>query len=276
MNLASNITKNEHYIPQFYQESWECKERKKHIWSFDKSTCSIKMVAIKNNCSKDYLYEADENDPNNLFEKKHKVEYEDKYCGQFRNLLSSINCLMHASDSDKEMLIDIFLNFSSRHPYNLYNNPINNALVSRFSIGNIDKRVETRWLLNLLPFCNINDMNDYKVEILISKSSDLCFSDCITIDNQYGNIKFFPLTPNVVACFSKKTGCVDKCIRRINDEEKLKFLNMYIASDYVRKIYANNKDTIELVRNKYIFHKRYIEPVCKKYLGDIGVKINVK
>ena len=276
MILVSDITKNEHFIPRFFQESWECKERKKHIWSFDKSTCSIKMVAIKHNCSEDYLYEADENNPNNLFEKKHKAEYEDKYCGQFRNLLSSINCLLCASDNDKKMLNDMFLNFSSRHPSNLYNNPLNNALVSSFNIGDIDKVVEKRWLLNLLPFCNINDINDYKVEVLLSNSSDLCFCDCITLGNQYGNIKFFPLAPNAVACFSKESGCVDKSIRRITDEEKQKFLNMYIASNYVRKIYANNKDTVELVRDKYIFYKRYIEPVCKKYLGNAGVKLNVK
>ena len=270
MNHESDLTRDDHFIPQFYQNSWECSEKRKHVWRFEKKYLSVDTVAIKKNCSEEYLYEADKNAPDNVFEKKHKQEIEDVYCVKLKSLLDRINCIVNITDEDKEAIITLFENFSSRHPDNLYKNPINNAIVSHFTIGDSNEEREKRFFLNILPFTDIISLDAYKVELLFSPQGYIVFSDCITIGNQYSDEMYFPLSPYVVALISKSDGCIDKSIKRITAREIDSLINLYIASGKVTRIFSNNKQLIGFVKEKYIFWKKHINPFVEKALrGEI-------
>ena len=264
--MSNKGTVNSHYIPKLYQRNWECKEAKKHVWQFEKDYQTTKKVAIKNNCSARYLYEPDVNHPTNVFEMKHKQEIEDVYCEKLRSLLKRINCIVNISENDKNIILTLFKNFSTRNPDNLYNNPINNAIVSNFTLGDTDKEREKRFLLNILPFTDISSLDGYKVELLYSPQGYICFSDCITIESQYYDEMYFPLSPYVVAFVSKSARSIDKNIRRITVREIDSIINMYIASDKVKRIYSDKKQLIDYIKERYIFWEKYINPSIMKML----------
>ena len=264
------MTKNQHYIPQFYQRLWEC-EKKGHIWELDKrhkknADKGIRMQAIRTRNSQEYLYEADKDNPNNAIENWYS-KFETLYAELHRKLIDSRACLCKISDNDKLVLCRLFANFSARNPINLYNSQKNNALASHFTLGESNPIIDRRYIQNLVAFTEgemitvfgtekekwntqmlgefTRKLYSYNVQILVSPEQRIVFCDNIIEQVSYPDEYYFPIHPTMLAIFSKSQRFEDKSIRQITDREYARFIKLYLENDNVKRIYANRKDVLE-------------------------------
>lgn len=251
------MTTNQHFIPQFYQRYWQC-ERKGYIWALDKKFSNVRQRPIKSNCSIDNLYEVDEKKPTNIFENFYREEIEDKYAKDYARLINSRNCRLYFDLADKTMICRLYSNFSARNIINLYKNPQNHALVSHFTLGgNIDRRIERKWLLNVLPFSGSDfeeKLLQYGVHFLVLDKPNIIFSDCLIEQVCYADEYYFPICPYIVAYFSKKNTTEDGVIKKITDEEYKRFLDLYINSSYILQLYSNNRNILDDINRNYHFY----------------------
>lgn len=262
--------KNQHYIPQFYQKLWEC-EQKGRLWELDKryknnADKGIRMQAIRNRNSEEYLYEADKENPNNIIENWYG-RFETAYSEHYKKLIDSRACLCKISDKDKLLLCRMFANLSARNQINLYNNQKNNEIASHFTLGEQDSLIDKRYIQNLVAFAegemavvfereNENEnlqmlgefagkLYSYNVQILFSPEDQIVFCDNIIEQVSYQDEYFFPLHPSMLAVFSGSQCYEDKSIRKITSKDFEKFVRLYLENDIVKRIYANNKDILE-------------------------------
>ena len=249
------MTKNQHYIPQFYQKYWEC-DRKGYLWVLDKKHNNIRQAAIKSNCSAEYLYEADVNDPTNIFEDIYKTEIEDKYARAYSKLVNSRNVHCRISASDKAMICKLFANFSARNSLNLYNNPVNNFIASHFVIDGSNLKVERRYIQNVMPFSNDlfeSRLLSYNIQILTSDKPDIVFCDSLIEQIYYPDEYFFPICPYMTAYFSSTGKGLDGLIRKITTDEYNRMVGLYAVDQRVNKIFARDKTVLEDVKSQYHF-----------------------
>lgn len=262
------MTKNQHYIPQFYQKIWEC-EKKGHIWQLDKQHKNnidkgIRMKAIRTQNSENCLYEVDKNNPNNNIENLYG-KFETRYAKKYRNLIKDLKKerICKISDNDKHTLCKLFANFSARHPINIYDNEINNNLASHFILdrkasnnkidpninkrymqnyialieGSVFKEVESNFARFLWNYCNI--------QIFTSDEENIVYCDNIIGQISYSDEYYFPMSPTILAKFSTKSYVKDKPVVKITSEEYQRFIQLYLSSPTVKRIYASNKHTLE-------------------------------
>ena len=229
----------------------------------DKKYKKIKYRSIKKNCSKDYLYEGDEEAPNNAFEDFYNA-FETKYAPQYANLIKARFCLRRVGLKQKKLLCLLYAHFSSRNETNLYENRQNHALASHFTIGIDDKRVDRRFLLNAIALSNSGtldpDASDfakhlmtYNIEILMTTTPKIIFTDSILQQTHGEEEYFFPLCPTMVARFTKAEDVVDRNVRIISEDEYARFIDLYVRSQYAWKMYASNKQVLEDIKEKYVF-----------------------
>lgn len=250
------MTKNQHFIPQFYQRYWQC-ERTGYIWALDKRYNNVRQRPIKHNCSSELLYEANKKRPTNLFENFYKEEIENKYGDRFARLIKSRNCLLKITESDKTMICKLFTNFSARNDINLYQNLQNHTLASFFTLGDgIDRTVERRYLLNVIASSGgffENHLLSYKIQILVSDKPNIIFCDRIVEQVCYPDEYFFPICPYMVALFSRTNDSEDMIVRRILDEEYRRFLELYIISPFTSQLYSQDKAVLDNIKKNYSF-----------------------
>lgn len=258
------MVKNQHYIPRFYQKYWEC-ERNGYLWSLEKkySKQGIRQHSIRNNCSREYIYEGDPQKPDNIFECKYS-EFEVKCAPRYANLINGRFCLQQATLKQKKMICLLYAHFSARNKTNVYENVNNFIVASHFTLGIKDKKVDSRYMLNMVALTNggtidentsdfAEELMTYKMQILISDKPNIIFSDSILQQMHNSEEYFFPLCPTMVARFIKSDEATDREIRRITDKEYSRFIDLYATSTYVWQLYASNKATLEEIRRKYIF-----------------------
>ena len=261
------MTKNQHFIPRFYQKYWEC-EKPGHLWSYDKQYKTIRQRPITANCSEEYLYEADVDNPDNAME--HWLgKFETLYSGRYKKLITSRTCINTLSEQDKILICKFFSNFSARNPKNVYNNPENNLLAARFTLGIEDKKIDRR-SINLLLATAEGGMSDIfspkeeilgdfeetlrssKIQLLYTAEPTIVFCDSIVKEVSCAGECFFPLCPNMVAHFSWDKNVEDRTVRRMTDEQYRRFILLYTRSRLVKRIYAQSKDVLEkIIRRAY-------------------------
>lgn len=259
------MTTKQHFIPQFYQRYWEC-EKKGFLWELDKRHTNgtdkgIRRQAIRTRNIQDYLYEADEDNPDNAIENWYG-KFETLYAARYEKLINSRTCLCRISDNDKRMICRLFANFSARNPINLYNSPKNNAIASHFTLGEPNKRIDRRYIQNLVAFTEGgmneifgDDQNIYsnfeeeliscKLQVLVTDQPRIVFCNRLSEQVCYYNEYYFPVCPTMVASFSKSDNINDKEIRKMTSEEYKKFIQLYLKNKSVEKIYAINKSVLE-------------------------------
>lgn len=264
------MTTNQHYIPQFYQRLWEC-EKKGYLWELDKrhrknADKGIRMQAIRTHNSQNCLYEADKAKPDNAIENWY-CEFETKFAESYRKLIDSRACLCKISDDDKLMLCKLFANFSARNPKNLYYNRKNNALASRFTLGEPNPVIDRRYIQNLIAFAEgemievfgranekgnpemlgefARKLFDCNIQILVSSKSNIVFCDNIIEQVSYLNEYYFPICPTMLAVFSMEPHASDKNVRKIAPEEYKRFSQLYLKCNTIERIYANSRCVLE-------------------------------
>lgn len=265
------MTSNQHYIPQFYQKMWTC-EQDGYMWRLDKQdgNCEIRKSPIRHSNSEEYLYEADPADPNNVVENCYG-KFETRYSKPFHNLIKTMTCLCRISDEEKLMLCKLFANFSARHPSNLYNNSQNNILASWFTLGESDETIDRRFIQNCIAFAEgemievldggddkiendvslgsfANKLSNCTIQILVSNKSNIVFCDSLIQQVSYANEFYFPICPTMLAVFSCEQKGIDKGVRKIQQSEYERFVQLYLRDSHVHYIYANNRDTLEKLR----------------------------
>ena len=259
------MTTNQHFIPQFYQRYWEC-EQKGFLWELDKrhingTNRGIRRQAIRTRNSQDNLYEADEDNPNNAIENWYS-KFETLYAVRYSKLINSRLCLCRIPENDKLMICRLFAHFSARNPINLYNSSRNNALASHFTLGEPNKKIDRRYIQNLVAFTE-GGMNEIfgddqkiysnfekeliscKLQFLVTDEPKIVFCNRLIEQICYLNEYYFPVCPTIVAFFSKSDDINDKEIRKMTSEEYKRFIQLYLRSKSVEKIYANNKGALE-------------------------------
>lgn len=259
------MTTNQHFIPQFYQRYWEC-EQKGFLWELDKRHINgtdrgIRRQAIRTRNSQDYLYEIDGDNPDNAIENWYS-KFETLYAVRYNNLISSRLCLYRISENDKLMICRLFAHFSARNPINLYNSPRNNAVASHFTIGEPNKKIDRRYIQNLVAFTE-GGMNEIfgdnqkiyshfekeliscKLQFLVTDEPRIVFCNGLIEQVSYLNEYYFPVCPTMVAFFSKSDDINDKEMRKMTSEEYKRFIQLYLRSKNVAQIYANNKSVLE-------------------------------
>ena len=254
------MTKNQHYIPRFYQRYWEC-ETKGCLWSYDKRRGSIRQRPISANCSEDYLYEPDIDNPDNAMENKFG-KFEKMYSDPYKSLMDRIACIRKLSEQDKKMICKLFANFSARHPKNLYNNSVNNRRASIYTLGIKDKNIDRR-SINLLYASAVGGMSVVfdqeneilspfeekllarRMQLLYTDEPKIVFCDALVKEVCYIAEWFFPLSPTMVAHFSWGNSIEDKTIRKMTEEEYRRFIFLYTRSGLVEKIFAQSKEVLE-------------------------------
>ncbi|MBR4320006.1 MAG: DUF4238 domain-containing protein [Oscillospiraceae bacterium] len=264
------MTSNQHYIPQFYQKYWEC-EKSGYLWEFDKrhrknADKGIRIQAIRTRNSQKYLYEADKDNPNNTIENWYG-KFENLYANRYKKLINNEVYLCRISDNDKLMLCRLFANFSARNPINLYNSRRNNAFASLFTLGEINPIIDRRYIQNIIAFAEgemmevfddeskksssemfgefAKELYSCNIQILVSNKPNIVFCDNIIEQVAYPDEYYFPLCPTMLAIFSKEHRLSDKIVRRIASEEYMKFIQLYLKSKNVERIYANNRFVLE-------------------------------
>lgn len=261
------MTKNQHFIPRFYQKYWEC-EKQGHLWSYDKKLKTICKRPITANCSEDFLYEADVDSPDNAMENWFG-KFESLYSGQYKKLINSRTCISRLSEQDKKLICKFFANFSARNPKNLYENPENNLFAARFTLGIEDKKKDRR-SINLLLAISEGGMSEIispekeilgdfeetlrssKLQLLYTNEPKIVFCDSIVKEVSCAGECFFPLCPNMVACFSFDNNIEDRSVRQMTDEEYRRFILLYSRSRLVNRIYAQSEEILErITRNAY-------------------------
>lgn len=268
MKENNKKTANQHYIPRFYQKLWEC-EKKGFLWELDKSHRNnadngIRKQAIRFRNSQEYLYEADESNPTNIVEKWYG-KFENLYSERYKCLISSLGCMCKISARHKLMICKMFANLSARHPKNVYNNAQNNALASHFTLGEPNKRIDRKYIQNLLAFSQggmyevfgggeseclgefEQKLLSLNIQLLVSDKPNIVFCNSIIEQISYHDEYYFPICPTVLALFSRESKTADGIIRKITLEEYRRFIRLYIDSKEVEQIYANNKLSLEKI-----------------------------
>lgn len=256
------MVRNQHFIPVFYQKYWES-ERQGYVWGFEKnySNQGIRQFAISHNCSKEYLYEGDSSNPTNTFENLYK-EFETRAAKPYSRFVNSRNCIQRVDRDSKELLSDIYSNFSARHERNLYGNLENHRLASFFTLGEKDKTIDRRYILNVISLSNSrvyegvesefgNQLISYNLEVLVSHEPKILFFDCITQQIHYKGEYFFPICPTMVARFTDDENSVDGAVRSIQEEEYKRYIEMYVLHPLVTKVFSSEKDILERIVAKY-------------------------
>ena len=257
------MTKNQHYIPRFYQQYWEC-EHKGHLWLWDKnySKQEIRHHSIKKNCSGEYIYEGDIQNPDNAIEYWYG-KFETRCALRYTKFIKSRFCLKRVSLEQKNVICHLYAHLSARNRINIYENTQNRAIASRFTLGVMDEDVDRRYMLNLVALTESGTIKEststfakelmtYKMQILISDKPNIVFCDNVIRQIHSMEEYFFPLCPTMLAHFIKSDEVADGEVRKITETEYSRFIDSYIASDYVKRLYASNKYTLEEIRNKYI------------------------
>lgn len=258
---------NQHFIPRFYQQYWEC-ERKGYLWALDKkySRQGVRQHSIRNNCSDEYTYEADVQNPDNAIENWYG-KFETRFAPKYLRLINSRFCLQRISTDYKRMLCLVYAHFSARNKVNVYANVQNQIIASHFTLGFEDKLIDNRAMLNIVALMEgdaiegtegnsnfANELMTYKMQILVSDKTNIIFSDSIIRQVHCDDEYFFPLCPTMVVQFTKADNAMDGSIRKITDEEYTRFIEMYLNSSYVEQIYSSDKSTLERINQSYHFY----------------------
>lgn len=251
------MTSNQHYIPRFYQRYWMC-EQSGRVWGLEKKYNNIRLKAISKNCSRDYTYEADPSNPNNVIDDCY-YEFENKYSDLYKSLIDSRNCSIKLTYEQKRLICRMFSHFSARHPYNVYENPVPGMITSIFTIsGNGKTEEEDRFLRNAYALGQGSTLEDspgdleeelmtYNLQLLVSDKNDIIYSDCLIEQLYHHSEYFFPLCPNVVALFSGYITCDDCTFRKITNEEYIRFIGYFLFDNRVKFIYSNQKIVLERI-----------------------------
>ncbi len=246
--------KNQHYIPQFYQRYWECTEANGHIWELNKNYNSIRKQAIVSRNSEFHVYEPDIDNPDDAIENWYS-RFETKYSVPYKELVRKRAYLYKISNEEKRLICRIAANFSARHPINIYRNPMNNAWAERFTLGIKNKSIDRRSIQNLLAFSEggmyeifggeeeiLGEFEETlllsNMQLLFSEKPNIIFCDKMIHQVSYRKEYYFPICPYIVARFSAASKYEDKMIKRITDEEYLRFTNLYYKNRIVEHIYA--------------------------------------
>ena len=138
----------------------------------------------------------------------------------------------------------------------------NNAIASHFTLGEPNKRIDRRYIQNLVAFTEGgmneifgDDQNIYsnfeeeliscKLQVLVTDQPRIVFCNRLIEQVCYYNEYYFPVCPTMVAFFSKSDDINDKEIRKMTSEEYKRFIQLYLNNKSVEKIYANNKSVLE-------------------------------
>lgn len=258
--------KNQHVIPQFYQYYWES-ESKGRLWALCKTEDyeKVRLRAIRNNCSYDYVYEGDERNPSNCYDKYYQ-RYENSISTVYKRFINGMTMTYRIPKEDKRMVCQLFAHLSARNPKNIYGNLINLLLASKYTLGFEDRKVDQRHLLNMIALADsgangetitefANDLMTYKMQVLITTENNIVFCDSIMQQLYQKNELFFPLCPSMVAWFTRDLRIEDGLIRKISREEYERFINRYIKSNLVYEIYSKDRKILDEICKKYIFGK---------------------
>ena len=253
----NEITKNEHFIPRFYQKLWESKESKGYVWCFNTELRNVFKTSIRYACSKNYCYEPNEQNPNNSFEKMYG-KFESEFAPKYKRLINNISeicCLYKITQEDKETICKLYAHLSARHPDNVYGLKTL-VITSGFTLDIEDFKEDRRTLQNIYSLGKSGIFNEFKgnfekilnqqnIEILLSDTPNIIYTDCIT--NKI-KTKYLPLSPYVLAKFSAKDTNADRVIRKITEKEHKEFLKEYVQNGYTTKLFASNKEILEDIK----------------------------
>lgn len=252
------MTTNQHYIPRFYQKYWEC-ETKGFVWELDKEHIKnadkgITKQAIRSRNTQKCLYEADEEKPTNKFENWYGT-VEANFADWYRILVDSINCGSKVTKDGKLLLCKMFSQFSARNPNNLYSNPKSKLQAISFRLLTNNWTIDQRYLQNMIAILEggMGEMfegiekshSDFekellscKLQILISDEPQIIFCNSITEQVCYWNEYYFPISPTLLAYFSKSDASIDGKIRKMSSEEYLRFIQLYLRNKRVTHLFA--------------------------------------
>ena len=262
----NNMTKNQHFIPQFYQRFWKCEDN--YIYRLNKKTGRIDKVSIKNNCSKDYLYEPDINKPNNFFENNYS-EKENEYSKSFSTLIPILESglKLKLSDKDRRTISGFIGNLISRHPDSI-DEAFKSKFLDIFTIGLDDKVVEKKYVSLVFSTVQEKEISDflYSLNIRIIKCNNLaknivCFSNKIFSfkDNKNNFFLYFPLSPNLLLKFDNSSLNVSYGNFEVNE-----FFNALCFRKSIKEIYANNKEILELIKSGHLDKIREFDKLFNK------------
>ena len=252
--MNKNITKNQHYIPQFFQKQWDIKEKKLLCWNLNFK--KITKVSIKNNCSKLFLYEYNPNNPNNFFEvelAKKESLFSQKIMPQIPLIESGIKTKFN--EEEKDEIMEFIVQIINRHPVELENieeKIKHSSLNTRLSKALEEKIFSRTYML----FPKLSEKLKYlkNTHCLISitakeAKNSICFSDRILfIDFGYSILCFFPLSPNILLTFSNK-------IVNFNSEIIINIYNklLFMGVNKINKVYSKREDIIKLFAEKQLY-----------------------
>lgn len=254
MEKVTHITKNQHYIPQFYQKSWDSGGDR--LYRYSKWKDQITQVAIRHNCSDRYIYEADKERPNNAFEKGYQ-ELEDELAQPYKDFIGGVveASTEKISVHDKILIYRLYVNFVTRNPQYIYENGLYKRLAMSYSIKDSDKAdpiVSERMILNGLAYGENFSVNIDKVHICtyVSNNGDVLFSNPVCIVNGRG---YFALSPRVFVIISS-SGLQedDQIIYRNYDPWILYF--QYCQDENIQDVYGMTESHLKIFRDMY---KRY-------------------
>ena len=236
-------------------------EQSGRVWGLEKKYNNIRLKAISKNCSRDYTYESDPNNPNNVIDDCY-YEFENKYSDLYKSLIDSRNCSIKLTYEQKRLICRMFSHFSARHPYNIYEDSLPGIVTSIFTISGDEKtNEEDRFLRNAYALGQGSTLEDspgdfeeelmtYNLQLLVSCNGDIVYSDCIIKQLYHHYEYFFPLCPHVVALFSEYIRESDCTFRKITNAEYERFINCFLLDDRVKNIFANKKTVLEQLQRR--------------------------
>lgn len=255
------MTTNQHYIPRFYQKYWGC-ETQGFVWELDKQHITnadkgITKQAIRSRNTQECLYEVDEKKSTNKFENWYR-EVEAYYADCYKRLVDSIDRQGEITKKGKLLLCKMFAQFSARNPNNLYCNPKSQFLAASYRLLTNNWSIDQRYLQNMIAFLEggMGEMFDgiskshsdfekellsYRLQILISDEPQIVFCNSITEQVCYWKEYYFPISPTMLASFSKSDVSTDMEIRKITSEEYLRFIRLYLRNPRVTHLFAKRR-----------------------------------
>ena len=265
----SNITINQHIIPQFYQMFWDCGDR--YVWQYEKNINFFKRASIGKNCSENYVYEYDQNNPDNEIENLFCDYIETPCSKRYRPLITGYYCFTNVPEKLQTAICYVVANLLTRNPNYIYENPLRHRFLD--DVEKYHKHVNRREILNELALCDFLDLynilKSIKATLYISQEPKIAFCDNMCINTLFfKNKAYFPLSPHLLLVFDNT---------QVNDRWNLESLPESIYNEFVYlialhqqvdKIYTNNKQTILNIKEIFLQNSQ------KQHNGDPTYTIN--
>lgn len=244
------MTKNQHIIPKFYQMFWDCGD--KYVWRLDKQRNFINRKSIGTNCSGDYVYEDDPDNPDNEIENLFNKQIETPCSKSCRTLVTGYNCFITVPENIQQSLCKLFANILTRRPEYIFENPNKNMLMDKTEqYYGLQFR---RKVLNNLALMHYMDL--YYVLLAINATIYVSNEPKIVFCNQLSeqvlfaqNKLYMPLSPHLLIIFDNTKINSGWTVQTMSESIYNDFLSRIVLNQQVEYVYANNNQTISIVQN---------------------------